>query len=262
MLEAQYGTSANLEARLSLHDRCSVNRYGWHRFVFDHFHFLPGAAVLELGCGNGELWCKNLHRIAAECRYVISDASEGMVRTAREQLAPHMASADFVQIDAQAIPFADASFDVVIANHMLYHVPDREAALREIRRVLKPGGYLYTSTIGDNHLKELSEILSAYDPRIRFGQSQIRPFTLENGPEQLEPYVSLISLNRYLDALLIDDPEPLLAYIMSSKAISNVLEIVGEEQMTDFSEYIASIVRRDGGLRIYKDSGVIVSYRE
>ena len=261
MLESQYGTSANLETRLSLHDRCSTNRYGWQRFVFDHFRFPPGTAVLELGCGTGKLWSSNLHSISADCQFVLSDASMGMVDTAREQLAPHMRNAVFVQIDAQAIPYAEASFDMVIANHMLNHVPDIPAALREMRRVLKPGGYLYTATNGEGHLKELITLLSAYDERIDFGEDAMHSFTLENGPGQLAQYLSVISVHRYLDHFLIDDPEPLIAYIMSSKGIGNVNEILDEKRLPDFRKYVNLLIRKNYPLRIGKDPGMIVSYR-
>jgi ubiquinone/menaquinone biosynthesis C-methylase UbiE len=61
----------------------------------------------------------------------------------------------FDVIDAQAIPYAGASFDAVVANHMLYHVQDRPRAFSEIRRALKPGGQLFVATNGQDHMAEL-----------------------------------------------------------------------------------------------------------
>ena len=58
-------------------------------------------------------------------------------------------------MDAQDIPFEDDTFGCVVANHMLYHVPDLDKGLAEIRRVLKPGGKLYAATNGEAHMLEL-----------------------------------------------------------------------------------------------------------
>src|SRR5436305_15089237 len=87
-----------------------------------------------------------------------------MLEEARRNLEKGGRAFRFELMDAQAIPFEDRGFDAVIANHMLYHVPDRGLALAEVRRVLKPGGRLYTSTIGGSHLRELDELVSRFEP--------------------------------------------------------------------------------------------------
>ena len=55
----QYGTSANLAARIALHQRCSTNPYGLQRWVFDRLGLTPGQRVLEVACGTGSLWREN-----------------------------------------------------------------------------------------------------------------------------------------------------------------------------------------------------------
>ena len=155
-LRTQYRDATNLSARINLHARFSTNAYGWHRWVFDQFEPRPHWRVLELGCGPGTLWLKNRDRLPEDWDIMLSDFSPGMLEEARRKLAslPHPFA--FRQMDAQAIPLPDASLDAVIANHMLYHIPDRQKAFAEIRRVLKPGGRLYAATNGHNHLRELS----------------------------------------------------------------------------------------------------------
>ena len=86
---------------------------------------------------------------------MLSDFSEGMLEQARQNLKSSLSLFQFNVIDAQSIPFDNASFDIVIANHMLYHVPNRSKAFSEIKRVLKPSGRFYSSTGGCTHLKEL-----------------------------------------------------------------------------------------------------------
>jgi len=78
-----------------------------------------------------------------------------MLEEAQESLHDSLCPFTFAVVDAQAIPYPDAHFDAIIANHMLYHVPDRPKALAEIRRALKPGGHFYASTLGANHLREM-----------------------------------------------------------------------------------------------------------
>jgi ubiquinone/menaquinone biosynthesis C-methylase UbiE len=108
-------------------------------WLFDQLALPAACRVLELGAGPGDLWRKNAGRIPPGGEVTLSDLSPGMVETARGALAavPHPFA--FAMVDAQAIPFPDATFDVVIASFMLYHVPDRSRALAEIRRVLTPG---------------------------------------------------------------------------------------------------------------------------
>src|SRR5215212_3842048 len=79
----QYATSANLAARIALHQRCSTNPYGWQRWVFDRLGLSTGARVLEIACGTGSLWRENRERIPPALRLVLSDFSFAMLETTR-----------------------------------------------------------------------------------------------------------------------------------------------------------------------------------
>src|SRR3712207_168217 len=177
-LAEQYRNASNLSARMQLHERFGTNRYNWHRWLFDHFNLSASADILELGCGPGTLWRENLDRIPAGWRIILSDLSDGMLEEARHTLAESAHRFAFEQIDAQALPYPDEHFDAVVANHMLYHVPDRAKALAEIRRVLRPGGRLFAATNGRNHLRELGKLINQFDPD---PPAMIRTFTLEDG---------------------------------------------------------------------------------
>ncbi len=125
----------------------------------------------------------------------------------------------FKVIDAQSIPFRDGYFDAVIANHMLYHVPDRPAALAEIRRVLKPTGHFYASTVGDRHLVEMANLVGKFDAGLAsWGKKATDSFTLENGVAQLSQWFAEIKLYRYEDALEVTEAAPLVDYILSGRA--------------------------------------------
>jgi SAM-dependent methyltransferase len=245
----QYGQATNLDARVQLHARFSTNRYGWHRWVFDQLRLPPTCRLLELGCGSAALWQTNEQRIPEGWQTVISDLSSGMVSTAQTNVAPHQREFACAVADAQSIPFADRQFDAVLANHMLYHVADRPRALREICRVLTPGGRLYATTVGDAHLRELAEIVQGFDPVLEFGSGGYG-FSLENGADQLAPHFSSVSARRYEDAFCVTEVDPLVDYIVAS-----VHDAAGRRG--EFHEWIEREMKARGGtIRITKDSGI------
>src|SRR5215216_3134108 len=160
----QYREPSNLDARIVIHQRFSTNPYGWFKWVFDTLLKLPeNAKILELGSGQGLLWKENTSRIPPGWVITLSDLSSGMLDAAWRNLVITGRAFQFKEIDAQSIPFEEETFDAVIANHMLYHVPDRPKAFAEIKRVLRPGGRFYAATNGENHLREIYELVEQFD---------------------------------------------------------------------------------------------------
>ena len=92
-LEKQYKDASNVDVRISLHQRFSVNKVGWHPWVFDHFELPHRCRILELGCGPGYLWLDNLDRIPTGWEITLSDFSAGMLeatrRAAEEAILDH-----------------------------------------------------------------------------------------------------------------------------------------------------------------------------
>jgi ubiquinone/menaquinone biosynthesis C-methylase UbiE len=221
----QYRDSSNLDARIALHERFSTNRQGWFPWVFETLAELPQQArVLELGCGQGNLWRTNVARIPKTWTITLSDLSEGMLQTAWRNLVANASGRAFKykQIDAQAIPYPDESFEIVIANHMLYHVPERTRALQEIRRILTPGGWLVATTVGENHIRELD----GWTQQVYQG-SRTRPsssFTLGNGLEQLKTVFEQVEVRSYPNQLHVTEAAPLIAYIRSNVPSSHLSE--------------------------------------
>jgi ubiquinone/menaquinone biosynthesis C-methylase UbiE len=254
----QYRDGSNLNARVQLHARFSTSKYGWHRWVFDRLDLLPESRILELGCGAGHLWAENLNRIPGDWGVMLSDLSLGMLQEAQRNLSNCQRDFQFAVIDAQAIPYPDESFDAVIANHMLYHVPERMKALAEIRRVLRPGGRLYTSTVGRAHLRELWEWVSRFDPGAELWAGRVtESFVLENGFDQLSQLFSQVTMHRYDDDLLITEVEPLIAYVLSTSAKS---ALTGDK-LPGFVHFMEQELTSHGAIYVTKDSGIFACIR-
>lgn len=248
----QYRNATNLNARIHLHQEFSTNKYGWHCWLFDQLKLMPQSRILELGCGAGNLWFENLDRLQAGLEIVLSDFSFGMLDQAQRNLESSQPSFHYYVIDAQSIPFGNRSFDVVIANHVLYHLPDRAAALLEIQRVLKPDGRFYASTIGRHHLKELSDLIARFDPRLSsWGKLPADSFSLENGSAQLAAYFSNVTLYRYPDSFIVTDARALIDYILSGR-----IRLTPDQQL-NLAKSVEQVLKlNDGKFYITKDSGV------
>jgi SAM-dependent methyltransferase len=248
-LAVQYATSANLSARIELHRRFSINPYGLQRWVFDRLQLREGMRVLEIACGAGSLWRENLDRIPPGVELVLSDFSIGMVVTTRG-IVP---DAKFAVGAMPAVPFESASFDRVIANHMLYHVAERQRGLGEIRRVLRPGGVLFASTNGAQHLREIKELMREMD--IDAGDVSAS-FTLENAEEQLGAVFAHIGRDEYADRLRVTDAEVLIRYIasMSERAAG----VVGKRE-SELRSIIEGRIARDGAFQVMKSTGLLTA---
>lgn len=257
----QYRDASKLDARIALHRRFSVNPQGWPDWLFEQLvalGFPADARILELGAGAGTLWCDCSEQVPSGWRVRLSDFSEGMLADARGRLGARAERFDFEVIDAQSIPHPDASFDCVIANHMLYHVEDRALALSEIRRVLKPGGTLFASTLARASMGELERLVRTAAPRLdfRFGRMAYR-FLLDDGNTQLSPFFEAIEVHRYEDALEITEVEPLLAYLRSMILDEPLTETELEQIGADAAQEIA----KSGTLHVSKESGVFIARR-
>ena len=254
-LREQYKDGSNLSARIRLHQRFSTNRYGLMRWMFDHFRIPENASVLELGCGTGVLW-RSPVQVPAGWRVILTDMSDGMIRETRANLARLGHRFTFAQADAQALPFRDASFGAVIANHMLYHVPDIPRALGEVRRVLKPSGFCYAATMGVANMREIDELAARFFSVPRMTESTVR-FGLESGEAYMRRAFGEVKLERYPDSLVVTEAAPLMDYICSMRVRSRV----SDEQLAALRRYLENEIAAHGEIRISKDTGMLIAHR-
>jgi ubiquinone/menaquinone biosynthesis C-methylase UbiE len=257
----QYGTADNFNARTALHARFRTNRYGFHRWVFDRIMRLPiESHILELGCGPGWLWRANAGRIPVGWIAALTDFSPGMAKEARAQLGARPVFR-FAVADAQWLPFADGRFDAVIANHMLYHVPERERAYAEMRRILRPGGRVFASTFGLGHMREFSALVSPFSVRPTAPLFP-RRFVLENGGEELARWFADVTMERYEDELAVTEAEPLVAYALSMTQFIPDTTPDKAERVARLTESIERAIAAHGALRISTETGLFTAVRQ
>jgi SAM-dependent methyltransferase len=192
----------------------------------------------------------------------LTDFSIGMVEKARRRLWDREHPFRFAVADVQDIPCPAESFDVVMANHMLYHVPDREQAIAEIHRVLRPGGQLYATTNGRKHFQELAHLARKFDPEAFEAALRKDPtllssenFGLESGWGQLSPWFFHVKQKKYEDGLIITESEPLGAWVQSWAGL------VFGDQVEAFVRFMQHEFICRGALRITKEPGIFIAQR-
>ena len=196
----QYATETNLEARRSLY--ANAEGPDPREIAFAAVAEIGPKRVIEVGGGPGELAA----RIGTElrCEVVMLDVSPRMVELARER------GVDARVGDVQRLPFPDETFDCAVAAWMLFHVPDLDAGLRELARVLQPGGRLVASTNSAHHLKELREIAGT--------AAWKRVFTRENGAEFIGRHFDRVERRDADGWVTIDDAEVVGGFVASLDA--------------------------------------------
>lgn len=168
--DKQYADSSKLAARARLNSEYMIAEIGWFPWVAQQLPLKSGDRVLDIGCGPGWFWAATAASLPDNLDLTLADLSQGMVQEAVERCtALPFGSVTGRQADAATLPFANDSFDAVIAMHMFYHLPDPFKAIAEMYRVLKPGGFVAVTTNGADNMRKLYELTTAfgsppYDP--------------------------------------------------------------------------------------------------
>jgi len=262
-LAAQYRDSSNLSARQRIYRFAKPGGVSFFRWVFDHLQ-LPTTAsatarVLELGCGSGSLWAAVGADLPASWRIVLTDLSHGMLVEAREKTNTLPARFHLAGCDAQWIPFEDAMFDAVIANHMLYHVPDRDRALAEMRRVLRPGGQMIAATNSHRHMRQMKELFDEFlgQKSVVMG-SGIDWFSLENGAEQVSGYFREVKVHSAPGELRVTEAGAVVDYVLS---VEQAKETILGETLQRLKDRIQREIDDEGAFVIETEAGIITGIR-
>ena len=253
-LASQYRSATNLSARIALHSLYSTNPEGWFPWLYRKLELAPGMRVLEVGCGDGALWTCRHEELPRPISIVLSDISDGMIRDVRRNIRQDLQSFTFQVFDCANIPYADNTFDLVIANHVLFYADDLPGTLQELARVLRPGGRFICSSYSSRHMHEIRDLVHLFDSHISLSQGQLyERFGLENGQSLLSPVFSSVRLLRYEDGLRITAPQPLIEYILSCHGNQN------QYLVNRYKEFQAFVKEQVGNeFYVTKDAGIFV----
>lgn len=255
-LKNQYQNATNISARIHLHSLYSTNPQGWFPWIFQQCKIRPQMRILELGCGDGSLWVQNKVQLPHNLHVTLSDISEGMLRDARRNIGVKDLRFSYQAFDCHQIPFANQTFDLVIANHVLFYCQDIPQVCQEVRRVLTPDGYFLCSTYGRSHMNEISHLVQEFDERIVLAADNLYDiFGRENGAKLLHTAFSDVNWISYEDTLNIPEEEPLISYILSCHGNQNQYLL---DRYKEFHSFVKTKVKN--GFQITKDAGIFLAH--
>lgn len=265
VLRRQYATDENLRTRQKIHEQYTIPRTNFIEWVLSCVQWRGDERVLDVGAGPGSYFAP-LMKAHPRLQYVGVDLMASM-------LAQHGGNGQLAQGDVNHLPFPDASFDVVMANHMLYHSPDIPASIAELARVLKPTGVLMAATNSANTMPELQVMMRrAIVLLSKQGAARVRPptvpsesFSLENGTRLLSKAFYFVARYDLPSALVFSDVEPIMQYLESTRDLRESQlpdDVVWDDAMMIIRQQVNQLIKHLGELSVQKQTGVLIASRE
>lgn len=289
----QYAGANNLSARIVLHDRYTVSHIDLHRWVFDIMLATLGstAKILEVGTGRGDLWKKNavpdlrleetakferhetqrsrvvlsdkekFGRIPTGWEITLTDLSPGMLVDNKAHMGDLAGRFRYGEADVQSLRYPSNTFDAVVANYILYHVADLPKAIRELRRVLKPGGTLFAMTNGERHMREINQFVEqagfSKEAETFGGMNERLTFSLQNGEQKLAAAFNDVLRLDFPTELHVTDVQPVLDYIASM--LDNADSLMSGAAGLALARMLEVRLTEQGVIRISKETGLFVA---
>jgi ubiquinone/menaquinone biosynthesis C-methylase UbiE len=254
LVDVQYASDANLSARQGIY-RFQQPRIRIAEWAIDLARLSGDERILDLGCGNG-LYLAELSRREHRGAVCGMDLSPGMLSAARSRSGTALLVGD-----AQRLPFADDSFDCVLAIHMLYHLPDRDRGLSEIRRVLRPGGVALALTNSHRHLAELNEMIGAVVQDVIGAPPTMRAylrFSSESGGPELSRHFDSVERHDAQSELVVTEAEAVVDYVASMGSIGAPIAGSPGPVLQEVERRTRATIGAHGAYRIRTEVGCFV----
>jgi len=251
----QYGTSRKLAARARLHQEYTIAESPWFPWIARQLQLNTGDSILDIGCGPGWFWAAVADILPDKLKLMLTDLSPGMISEAIERCRPlRFGSVDGREADAVDLPFEDDSFDMVVAMHVMYHLPDPATGIAEVFRVLKPGGRFAVTTNGVENMREIYELTTV------FGNAPSDPsgaaFGYDLAERLMQSQFGNVVMSEHPARLSISDPEDVFLALTSYPPADSA----DEPQLLALRDAIGLAFERGNGLlEVQKAAGLFVS---
>ena len=254
IIKKQYENSTNIESRINLHNKCSINKENWFVWLYKNLNLKENQKVLEIGSGNAALWKENLDLLPYNIEITLSDISLGMLKNAKDNLKndKHFS---YKIIDGNNINLKDEKYDLIIANHVLFYLKDIDKSLKDIKTLLKPNGTFICSTYSKMHMKEINDLVKEFDSRIELSKDKLYEiFGKENGQDILGKRFDNVKWIGYEDGLLVNDENILIQYILSCHGNQNKYIV---DKFKEFKTLVTNKCKNT--FYIHKDAGIFIA---
>jgi SAM-dependent methyltransferase len=260
-LRRQYGDPGNLATRVGLYaylvDEGGLGARSFQEWVLDHVDWSSTEAVLDVGRGGGSYEPALRERAG----WVVGlDLSPGMLARPGPLAPPRL-----VVGDAQCLPVARGAFDIVLAAHMLYHVPDIGRAVVELRRVLRPRGTALLVANGAADKREIrtlwAEAVAAVGPPSFRLDAWVGRFDVDAAPRVVEEVFDDVRVDILDGEFRFPSPDPVVAWVNSLRPGTE--DVITDEAWAavadDLRARIQHRIDEDGAFVVHKSSGVLVA---
>jgi SAM-dependent methyltransferase len=254
LTEVAYADGGRLTDRAALYDfqRPRIDLVGE---AITALGAIAGQLVVDVGCGTGQ-YLPALD--AAGATVIALDLSAGMLGSVTSARWSRVAA------DATWLPFASGSADAVLMMHMLYHVPEPPVAVREARRVLRPGGRLLVTTAGDRHLAEMNAAwLGVLDElHVRGDLQELSLVNTMFPPREARALLGAnfasVTERRLTAPVVVPEPGPVLRHAASTAA-AHTSTRDNPEVIDRMEAHVASVIAREGSFRTTSDTALFVA---
>lgn len=261
-IRKNYLQSDNLEKRINIHIYSTAEET-WYQWLFEKFELKENMQVLDVGCGNAEIWLEMRENIPNGVCITLVDVSRAMLDKAKKKIMTY--ESDFKErnikfiykeMDATKLSI-DGIYDRVMANHMLYHIDadKRECLIKRMSELTKVNGKFFASTVGENHMKEIFDLIQGFAPEAEVPSWMSQGFSLENGEEQILPYFSKVKVLKHDNNLLVPDVDVIFNYLASLPGNINTIVVKNEHRL---KEYLKKKISEEHPYFIQKATGVII----
>ena len=243
--------------REDLFDSKKTNPEGWRQFVFRQLKIQEGERILEPDTNDGALWRRNADQLPkCHITQTVLDqiAKENLNAKIAELSWPNGPKFSCEIVPAGKFHLSPNDYDVVVANHLFIRSAEIQQVLEECKKTLKSGGRFYCTAIGRGCMRELIELVQAFEPTVHFyNTDSLDFFSMESGRSLLEQYFDDVQWHYFDNVLETSDAAGLCDYVWAT--YSNAREVLtGREK--ELQKYFQKIIDRKGSIRITEVAGV------